>query len=62
MGKHLDLDKVEQQEIADMLMSIAATLFRKMDEGVNEPEIVGTWEVKDVNRIVEFSFKAKPIS
>jgi len=59
MGTRFNLNKSEQNQIANMITGIASILFGKMDEGVTEPQIDGTFQVTDSNKMVEFSITAK---
>jgi len=55
----LDLTLSEQNAIGHSMAEIAGILFNKMDEGVTEPCIEGTFEVVKSNKIIEYTITAK---
>lgn len=61
MGKQLEFNQLEQDFITNAIMTVCKILLEKMDDGVTAPQLSGTVEIENDNRIVTWDIKAKRV-
>jgi hypothetical protein len=59
MSKQITLTKKEKKEIPLLLMSIGEILIRKMDDGVEAPQLEGTFEITNMGVKISFDIRAE---